>query len=199
MRQPYNGRAGKQMKASEIKRGGVIEVDGAVVYITELQVQTASSRSGNTLYKVKGRNVITRQKYQGSFKGDDQVQPVELERRPVQFLYRDNDGCTFMDRESYEQFTFDLESLEGDLPYLTEALEGIFAMVVNGEPVGIELPATVILEIVECAPAMKAASASARNKPATLTTGLVVQVPEYLAQGEQIKINTLTGDFMSRA
>lgn len=187
------------MKASEIKRGSVIEVDGAVVYITELQVQTASSRSGNTLYKVKGRNVITRQKFQGSFKGDDLVQAVDLERRPVQFLYRDNDGCTFMDRETYEQSTFDLDALDGELPYLTDGLEGIFAIVVNGEPVGIELPPTVVLEIVECAPAMKAASASARNKPATLTTGLVVQVPEYLAQGELIKINTLTGEFMSRA
>jgi elongation factor P len=104
-----------------------------------------------------------------------------------------------MDRETYEQFTFDLDALEAELPYLTEGLEGIFAMVVNGEPVGIELPATVTLEIVECAPAMKGASASARNKPATLATGLVVLVPEYLAQGETIKINTLTGEFMSRA
>ena len=186
------------MKASEIKRGSVIEVDGAVVYITELQVQTASSRSANTLYKVRGRNVVTRQKFQGSFKGDDQVQPVDLERRAVQLLYRDSDGCTFMDRETYEQFTFDRDALEAELPYLTEGLEGIFAMVVNSEPVGIELPATVTLEIVECAPAMKAASASARNKPATLATGLVVLVPEYLAQGETIKVNTVTGEFMSR-
>ena len=187
------------MKASEIKKGSVIEVDGAVVLITELQVQTASSRSGNTLYKVRGRNVLTRQKFQGSFKGDDQVQTVELERRPVQFLYRDCEGCTFMDRETFEQHTFDLEALESELPYLTEGLEGIFALVVDGAAVGIELPATVILEVVECAPAMKAASASARNKPATLSTGLVVVVPEYLAQGERIKVNTVTGEFMSRA
>jgi elongation factor P len=187
------------MKASEIKKGSVIEVDGAVVLIMELQVQTASSRSGNTLYKVRGRNVLTRQKFQGSFKGDDQVQTVELERRPVQFLYRDSEGCTFMDRETFEQHSFDLEALESELPYLTEGLEGIFALVVDGTAVGIELPATVILEVVECAPAMKAASASARNKPATLSTGLVVVVPEYLAQGERIKVNTVTGEFMSRA
>jgi elongation factor P len=190
---------GRADEGREIKRGSVIEVDGAVVYITELQVQTASSRSGNTLYKVKGRNVVSRQKFQGSFKGDEQVQSVELERRPVQLLYQDNDGCTFMDKETYEQFTFDRDALEAELPYLTEGLEGIFAMVVNGEPVGIELPATVTLEIIECAPAMKGASASARNKAATLATGLVVLVPEYLAQGETIKVNTVTGAFMSRA
>jgi elongation factor P len=186
------------MKASEIKKGSVIEVDGAVAYITELQVQTASSRSGNTLYKVRGRNVVTRQKFQASFKGDDQVQTVEFERRPVQFLYQDSDGCTFMDRESFEQHSFDLEALESELPYLTEGLEGIFALVVDGVAVGIELPPTVVLEVVDCAPAMKGASASARNKPATLSTGLVVQVPEYLAQGESIKVNTVTGEFMSR-
>jgi elongation factor P len=187
------------MKASEIKRGGVIEMDGAVVYITELQVQTASSRSGNTLYKVRGRNVVNRQKFQASFKGDDQVQTVDFERRPVQFLYRDTEGGTFMDRESFEQHTFDLEALEAELSYLTEGLEGIYALVVDGTAVGIELPATVVLEVIECAPAMKAASASARNKPATLSTGLVVQVPEYLASGEMIKVNTLTGVFMARA
>jgi elongation factor P len=124
---------------------------------------------------------------------------VDFERRPVQYLYRDADGCTFMDRESYEQYTFDSEALEEELLYLGENLEGIYALVADGMPLGIELPATVVLEITETAPAMKAASASARSKPATLNTGLVVQVPEYLAQGEAIKVNTLTGEFMSRA
>ena len=86
-----------------------------------------------------------------------------------------------------------------DLPYLTDGLEGIFALVADGNVLGVELPATVSLEITECAPAMKGASASARSKPATLSTGLVVQVPEYLTPGELIKVNTLTGKFMSRA
>jgi len=186
------------MKASDIKKGIVIEVDGASIFINEVQVQTASSRSGNTLYKVRGRNVVTRQKYQGSFKGDDVVQTVEFERRPVQFLYQDADGCTFMDRETFEQHGFDLDALEAERPYLTEGLEGIFALVVDGNAVGIELPATVVLEVVDCSPAMKGASASARNKPATLSTGLVVQVPEYLAAGDTIKVNTVTGEFMAR-
>lgn len=187
------------MKASDIKKGIVIDAEGAKVYVSELQVQTASSRSGNTLYKIKGRNVVTRQKFQASFKGDDTVQTVDFERRPVQYLYRDPDGCTFMERDTFEQHRFELEALESELPYLTEGLEGIVALVVDGVAVGIELPATVILEVMDCAPAMKAASASARNKPATLCTGLVVQVPEYLAIGESIKVNTQTGEFMSRA
>lgn len=187
------------MKVSEIKKGMVIEADGANIFVNEIQVQTASSRSGNTLYKLRGRNVVTRQKYQGSFKGDEVVQTVDFERRPMQYLFEDTEGCTFMDRDTYEQHSFDLETLEEEHPYLTEGLEGIFVLLVDGVAVGIELPATVVLTVVDCAPAMKGASASARNKPATLTTGLVVQVPEYVVPGESIKVNTLTGDFMSRA
>ena len=187
------------MKVSEIKKGIVIEIDGANVFVNEVQVQTASSRSGNTLYKLRGRNVVTRQKYQGSFKGDESVQTVDFERRPMQYLYEDTDGCTFMDRDTYEQHSFDLDALEQERPYLTEGLEGIFGLLVDGVAVGIELPAAVVLEVLECSPSMKGASASARNKPATLSTGLVVQVPEYIVPGELIKVNTLTGDFMSRA
>jgi elongation factor P len=187
------------MKVSEIKKGIVIEVDGANIFVNEVQVQTASSRSGNTLYKLRGRNLVTRQKFLGSFKGDEVVQAVDFERRPMQYLYADTDGCTFMDRDTYEQHSFDLDALEQELPYLTEGLEGVFGLLVDGVAVGIELPATVALAVLECAPSMKGASASARNKPATLSTGLVVQVPEYIVPGELIKVNTLTGDFMSRA
>jgi len=187
------------MKASELKRGFVIQVDSRSVVVKDVQVQTASSRSGNTLYKVRGRDVVTKQKFEASFKGDDVIQSVDFERRPVQLLYTDDTGCTFMDTESFEQHTVDREAIEDELLYLTESLEGVSALLVDGVLMGIELPATVNLEIVDAAPAMKAASASARSKPATLSTGLVVQVPEYLSPGEVIKVNTLTGEFVSRA
>jgi elongation factor P len=117
----------------------------------------------------------------------------------VQYLYRDAESCTFMDRESYEQYTLNSEDLQEELQYLSEDLEGISAMIADDAILGIELPATVTLEIIDTAPGMKAASASARNKPATLTTGLVVQVPEYLTPGERIKVNTGTGEYISRA
>jgi elongation factor P len=86
-----------------------------------------------------------------------------------------------------------------ELPFLTDGLEGIIALITDGRLLAIELPATVTLEIAETAPAMKAASSSARTKPATLSTGLVVQVPEYLTPGEKIKVNTDTREFVSRA
>ena len=187
------------MKANEIKKGAVIEVDGQKVVVKQVTVQSPSSRSGSTLYKVKGQNVVSRQKFERSFKGDESVGEVDFMRRPVQLLFRDAEGCTFMDNESYEQFVVPDESLAEELPYISDGLEGMTALIADGVLLGIDLPQTVNLEIVECSPAIKGASASARTKPATLSTGLVVQVPEYLATGELIKVNTESGDYMSKA
>lgn len=187
------------MKANEIKRGTVFQLDGKNIVVKQVHVQSPSSRSGNTLYKVKGHDVVTGQKFERSFKGDESVDPVNIDRRPVQLLFRDADGCTFMDKESYEQYVLAESIIADELPYITEDLEGILALIVDDVFSGIELPGTVVLEISECAPAMKAASSSARTKPATMSTGLIVQVPEYLTPGEQIKINTETGEYISRA
>jgi len=187
------------MKASELKKGMVIDLDGRMVIIRALEVQSPSSRSGSTLYKVRGFDILSKAKYENRFKGDEVIQPVEYNRRPVQFLYRDADGCTFMDRESYEQYTLDTADLEDELRFLGEDLDGILAMIADGAIIGIELPATVVLPITDTAPGMKAASASSRTKPATLSTGLVVQVPEYLTTGELIRVNTGTGEYISRA
>jgi elongation factor P len=104
-----------------------------------------------------------------------------------------------MDSENYEQFILSADLLQDEASFLYDGLEGLIALISNGELLGIELPTTIALEITECAPGMKAASSSARTKPATLTTGLVVQVPEYLTPGEHIKINTETREFISRA
>jgi elongation factor P len=187
------------MKANELKRGSVFQVDGQPIMVKQVQVQTASSRSGNTLYKVRGQDILSRQKFEASFKGDDMLTGIDISRRAVQLLYRDTDSCTFMDTESYEQYTLADEAIEEELPFLSEGLEGVTALIADGVLLGIELPATTVLEIVECAPAMKAASSSARTKPATLSTGLVIQVPEYLTPGEKIKINVETREFIARA
>jgi elongation factor P len=187
------------MKASDLKNGAVVDIDGAIYVAKEVTVKTPSSRGANTLYKVSFRNVVTKQKLDQSYRGDDTVQEVEFSRRPVQLIFRDNDSCTFMDNESFEQHSLPNDLLEEELPYLLDGMEGIQLLVSGDAVLGIELPGTVEMEIVACAPAMKGASATARSKPATLSTGLVVQVPEYLAQGERIRINTQTGKFTSRA
>jgi elongation factor P len=187
------------MKANEIKKGMVFQLDGQNILVKQVQVQSPSSRSGSTLYKVRGKDVATGQKFERSFKGDENVEQVDFLRRPVQLLYRDADGCTFMDSETYEQHTVNDEFVADELPYMSDGLEGIYALVADGHLIGIELPATVTLPIMECSPGIKGASASARTKPATLSTGLVVQVPEYLDSGETIKVNTETGEYISRA
>lgn len=187
------------MKASDVKNGTVVNIDGSIYVAKEVTVKTPSSRGANTLYKVSFRNVVTKQKLDQTYRGEDTLQEVEFTRRPAQLIFRDNESCTFMDNDSYEQHSLPNELLEDELPYLLDGMEGI-QLLVSGEAVlGIELPGTVEMEIMACAPAMKGASATARSKPATLTTGLVIQVPEYLAEGERIRINTQTGKFTSRA
>jgi elongation factor P len=191
--------SGDTMKANELKKGMVFEADGRNILVRQVQVQSPSSRGASTLYKVTGRDLVSGQKFERGFKGDDVVTPVEVARRAVQLLYRSTDGCTFMDSETFEQYLLDEAALEDELPFLSDGVEGITALIADGALLSIELPAAMIMEIVECAPGMKAASSSARTKPATLVTGLVVQVPEYLTPGEKIKVNTETRAFMSRA
>ena len=187
------------MKANELKKSTVFKIDGKNIIVKKIFVQSPHSRGGSTLYKVTGQDVATHQKFERSFKGDEKIDDVEMTRSPIQLLYRDADGCTFMDTENYDQYTLSDESVEEELKFLSEGLEGVSALIAEGQILGIELPAIVTLEITECAPAMKSASSSARTKPATLSTGLIVQVPEYLTEGESIKVHTETLEFISRA
>lgn len=187
------------MKANEIKKGLVIEQDRKKILIKKVIVQSPSSRSGSTLYKVTGSDISSGQKFERRYKGDEVITAVDISRHTVQLLFHDADSYTFMDSENYDQFMLPATSLEDEAIFLYDGLEGLSALISEGELLAIELPSTMSLEITECAPSMKAASSSARTKPATLTTGLVVQVPEYLTPGEIIKINTETREFISRA
>lgn len=187
------------MKASDLKKGAVVAIEGGRYVVKEVQVKSPSSRGANTLYKVRFNDVVTKQKLEHTYKGEDEIQIVDFTRRPVQLIFREQDSCTFMDSEDFAQFTVDNSLIEDELVYLIDGIEGVYALIADEELLGIELPASVNMEIIECAPGIKGASASARTKPATLSTGLVVQVPEYLSPGEIIKVNTSNGKFMSRA
>ena len=186
------------MKANEIKKGLVINQDNKKILIKKVVVQSPSSRSGSTLYKVTGSDISSGQKFERRYKGDEVITAVEVSRNSVQLLFNDNDSYTFMDSKNYEQFMLSADALKDEAAFLYDGLEGLSALISEGELLGVELPTTMTLEISECAPGMKAASSSARTKPATLTTGLVIQVPEYLTAGEIIKINTETREFISR-
>ncbi len=187
------------MKANELKKGAVVSIDGTKYIVKDVQTKSPSSRGANTLYKVRFNNVVTKQKMDNTYKGDDSFQDVDFLRRAVQLIYKETDSCTFMDNEDYTQYTVDNALIDEELLYLTDGLEGACALIADGELLGVELPSSVDMEIVECDPSIKGASASARTKPATMPTGLIVQVPEYLSPGEIIKINTTNAKFMSRA
>ena len=186
-------------KASELKRGMIVEINGAPHIVKQIETKSPSSRGAATLYKVRFNNLQTKQKLDESFKGDDFLKDADCVRMSVQYSYFDGDSYTFMNMDDFSQYGLSAEDLEGQVAYLTEGLEGITALLVDGALQGIELPQSVILTIADTAPGIKGATATGRTKPATLSNGLEVQVPEYLEPGEAIKINTVTGKFMSRA
>ena len=186
-------------KASDLKKGDVVEIDGVPHVVKHLEARSPSSRGASTLYKVRFNNLITRQKRDESLKGDDMFPVADFQRVQVQFSYIDDNQYVFMNTEDYSQYALGIEALEGQLEYFTDSLEGITALLIEDNIVGVDLPQSVVMQITETAPGIKGASASARSKPASMVTGLIVQVPEYIEQGESIKINTADGKYMSRA
>lgn len=187
------------MLAKEIKPGTVVNHNGAPVLMESVQVQSPSARGAATLYKFRGRNLVTRQKVDITLKGTDNLDMADFARRPVKVMYSDTAQIHLMDEEDFNQYSLDLEDIEHERMYLTERLEGILALIYNDECVGVQIPTTIELQVVECDPGVKGNSATGRTKPAKLETGLIVQVPEYLSQGEMIKVDSRTGEFLSRA
>lgn len=185
--------------AKDLKNGTVVELDAAPCLIEQITVQSPSARGASTLYKIRARNLRAGTKLDRVFKGTDLIRDADFSRRSVQFLYRDASHFHFMDDQDYSQFALSADQLVDQAGYLVENMPGLLSLVFNGEPIGIQLPPAVDLAIVECNPAVKGNSATGRTKPATLSTGLVVQVPEYLAPGELIRIDTSTAQFVSRA
>ena len=184
--------------ATEIKRGDILDIDGAPWEVTDVTVQTPSARGASMLVKVKTRSLRTGQSLARTYRGNETVDAADCERRPVQFLYRQDDEFAFMDLESYEQFALRRETLGDSAGYLTDGLE-LRSLLYNGEVLNVELPVTVELEVVDTAPAIKGATAQAQLKPAKLETGIEVLVPPYLTTGERIKVDTRDGRFVERA
>jgi len=186
-------------KPNELKQGTAIEINGEPYVVKHIEVRNPTSRGATTLYKIRFLHMKTRQKLDETYKGDDMLKAADCSRVNVQYSYQDGDTYYFMNSETYDQYALSAEDLEGQTEYLTDGLDGIMMLLMDDAALGIQLPTTVTLQIVETPPAMKGASATNRTKPAKLTTGLEVQVPEYIESGEMIKINTETGKFSSRA
>jgi len=186
-------------KASELKKGMVVEVNDALYVVKQIEAKSPSSRGASTLYKIRFTQLQSKQKLDESFKSDDILKEADCVKITLQYSYLDGDTLMFMNMEDYSQYGLNLEDLEGQSQYLTEGLEGITGLLLDDVLLGIELPQAVSLEITETAPGIKGSTATGRTKPAQLSTGLEIQVPEYLEPGELVKVNTGNGKFISRA
>lgn len=186
-------------KASEIKKNTAVEHNDKVFLVKDINKLTPSGRAGASLYRMRMYDVATGAKADESFKADEVLNIADFSRHQVSFSYIDGDEYVFMDNEDYTPYNLNKDTIADELLFINEETQGLQILTVSGSPVAIELPSSVELVIVETDPSIKGASASARTKPAVLTTGLTVQVPEYIANGEKIKINTAESKFMSRA
>jgi elongation factor P len=186
------------VKASHLRKGNVVGINGTAYRVRDIDMQTPSARGANTLYRVRLTKIGGGQNLEQTFKGNDVLEELSVERRAVTFLYADQDNYHFMDAENYEQYSLSADQLDDQRDWLVENMEGLSVLMLEGQIAALELPATVEMDIVETAPVIKGATATNRNKPATLTNRRVVLVPEYMAPGDRVRINTETGKFMSR-
>jgi elongation factor P len=187
------------LSTSELKPGAIIEYEGAPYVVETLTVSAPTARGGNTITRVRLRNLRTKMKRDCSFRGSETFQEPAYERRSCQLLYSDTDAYHFMDQQNFEQFSLQRSDLEWEGKFLRDEIEGLFALRCDDELLGLELPSTVTLQITDTSPGIKGASATSRNKPATLETGHVIKVPEHIESGETVKVDTRTGEFLGRA
>ena len=187
------------MKASDIKRGTVVEHDGKVYQVRDVERSAPTARGGNVTFRFTLYSVPGASKLDLSLRADDELKDVDLARRQATFSYMDGDAFVFMDVEDYTQYQLGPDVVGDAAGYITEGLEGCYVQVIDDQPVGLQLPPSVILTVIDTAPELKGASATKRPKPATLQTGLEIQVPEYIVSGERVLVSTLTGEFNGRA
>jgi elongation factor P len=174
----------------------IIKMDGELLRIHELEHKTPGNLRG--FVRIKTRNLRSGTMQEQRLRSEDVVERAVLEEKTMQYLYSDGDGYHFMDTETYDQIHLSAEVL-GDSVGFLKAEMTITVEFYGVEPVGIELPQTVDLKVIETVPAIKGSTASAQLKPATLETGVVVQVPPFVGEGETVRINTETGEYLSRA
>lgn len=187
------------MLAKDMKPGSIVVQNEAPCLIESVQVQSPSARGGATLYKFRARNLVTKNKVDITLKGTEGLDDADFARREVSIMYTDAEAVHLMDTETYDQYSVASEDVKEEMQYVAEGMEGLLALIYNNECVGITVPATVELKIAQCDPGVKGNSATGRTKPLTLETGVQIQGPEYLKEGETVKVDTRTGEFLGRA
>jgi elongation factor P len=179
----------------DLRKGITIELDGKLYQVVEynhLKLGRGSAQVRLRLKDIQGGHTIER-----TFQAGDRFLRARLERRPMQFLYEDNGLYHFMDQETFDQLVLSPDQMGDTVQYLTENLE-LSILTYQDKPVSVELPLTVGLKVVDAAPGFKGDTASAGGKPATVETGLTVQVPFFINPGDTIKVDTRNGQYLER-
>ena len=183
------------IQATRLKKGMLIKIGNDLFRVLDLQHFTPGNKRG--FVQARMRNIRTGQQADNKFRAEEDVERAHLDERQMQYLYRDGDSFHFMDTNTYEQIHLDAEVLGDNANYILP--EMVIAMEFYGEePVGIELPITVDLKVIDTTPGINRATASAQVKPATLETGLVVNVPAHVNVGDVIRVGTEDGEYQKK-
>ncbi len=186
-------------KASDVKKNAAVEYNGSTYIVKDIDRSVPQGRAGGSIYRMRMYDVVTGSKIDKTFKDSDMLDLADLIRRPVMFSYMDGDDYVFMNTEDYTQYNLNKDSIADEALFIDESIEGIQVIIVNDVPVALGMPTYVELEVTETDPSIKGASATSRTKPAILSTGVTVQVPEHISTGDKVKINVEERRFMGRA
>lgn len=181
--------------SSDLKRGVLLDIDGIIYEVVDYSRHKPGK--GATNIKTRIRNIKLDTTIERTFDAGITLKLADVEQKDMQYLYKDGENYVFMDIKSFEQQAFTPASLGDAVKYLKENMV-IYALMHNGEPVGVQLPNAVELKIVDCPPGIKGDTVSGGSKPAILETGTLVQVPLFVEEGETIKIDTRTGQYLER-
>jgi elongation factor P len=187
------------IEAIEIKRKTFFELDGAPYVCLDVEVSSPTARGGQTLVRVKMRNLKTRAVFDKTFKAADKFKEPDLTQVPATYLYSDSEGSHFMDQESFETLTVGEEMLGDARDFLTD---GLVAQILsfNGNVIGLQMPLQVELTVTYTEPGIRGDTASGSvNKAATLETGIEIRVPLFIKTGEKVRVSTESREFMGRA
>ena len=186
-----------KVSAVEIRVGNLIEWDKRVWRVLKCYHVHVGGRGG-AFMQVEMKDIESGTKTNQRFRTEDKIERAFVDARDMQFLYQDGSGFVFMDQENYEQLTLQPEFLEGQSGYLLPNAE-VQINFYNGRAIGVEIPPSVVLTVVDTEPGIRNATATNTFKPATMETGITVQVPPFINKGEKIKIDTAEGKYMERA
>ncbi len=184
------------ISTADFKNGLTIEVDGAIWRIVEFQ--HVKPGKGGAFVRSKLKNLRTGAVQDKTFRAGAKMEQAPINTRKMQYLYEDGDSRVFMDTDNYEQIEVPDEAIKDQLKYLQENME-VNLIQYGSETLGIEVPNTVVLTVTATEPGIKGNTASGGSKPATMDTGLVVQVPFFVNEGDKLSINTQDGTYISRA